>query len=313
MNPRISVWTLAILTLALSPLAPVGADETTEVKSISVDSVVSILEEPIPGLFGTEPQNHNDGFAAATLIADVALPYSNTHSNAGATMEAGEDSPCGLMDKTIWYVYPTSFQQHIKVDTFGSSFDTVLAVHQGTSLAGLGLVGCNDDSGGGLQSSLEFDTTPGLTYYFQVGGYNGATGTTVLNVDYGCGGNDNMGSPCPASLRPHRSKTTTGGAGVQAGEPAFTCGFNVGKTVWYSYTPQVAAAGPSVASTFGSNFDTVLQVFAVVAGSMHNLGCNDDTSGLQSNVAFPSAPGLTYLIQVGGYNQQSGNLQFQVT
>lgn len=300
--------TTKLLVLTASLLLPLAGAES----DLGAEGLPD-LSDPILPDFDEGTQSHNDGFAAATLITDGSLPYTNTHSNVGASMEAGEPAPCGLIDKTIWYVYPTAYQQHITADTFGSDFDTVLAVYQGTSLGGLGLVGCNDDSGGGLQSRLEFDTIPGLTYYFQLGGFDGDSGTTVLRVDYGCGGNDARASACPASLRPHRTKTSTAGATVEAGEPVFTCGFNVGKTVWYSFSPQPTAAGSSVVHTFGSNYDTVVQVFAVVGGSLLHQGCNDDTVGLQSSVPFTAAPGVTYLIQVGGFDQASGNLRLEIT
>lgn len=252
-----------------------------------------------------------DGFAGATPITDADLPYHDTDSNVGASMEAGEPSPCDT-GATIWYVYPTAYEQDIRADTIGSSFDTVLAVYQGSSLSELTLVTCNDDAVG-LQSQVQFRTIPGMTYYFQLGGYQGAMGSTVLNVNYGCGGNDAMAAPCTATLRPHRTKTSTGGATVEASEPAFTCGFNVGKTVWYEFTPGPTATGEAVATTVGSSFDTVLQVFAIVGGGLVSLGCNDDgAGGGQSSVTFPVATGLTYLVQVGGYDQASGTLLLQI-
>jgi hypothetical protein len=38
------------------------------------------------------------------------------------------------------------------------------------------------------------------------------------------------------------------------------------------------------------------------------LGCNDDTLGLQSVVAFPAVSDMHYYIQVGGFGGQTGTI-----
>ncbi len=72
------------------------------------------------------------------------------------------------------------------VDTFGSGFDTVLAVYTGPSLGSLTRVVCDDDTGG-VQSKVQFPAVPGTTYWIQVGGYDSPsalpqTGDLVLNI-----------------------------------------------------------------------------------------------------------------------------------
>jgi hypothetical protein len=49
------------------------------------------------------------------------------------------------MGKTVWYRLTVSVEAEIEVNTVGSSYDTVLAVYTGNSLATLSLVDCNDD------------------------------------------------------------------------------------------------------------------------------------------------------------------------
>ena len=121
----------------------------------------------------------NNNFACATGIA--SRPYSNTQSTSGATLESGEPRPCGSIGGTVWYTWTPSASGTYTVDTSGSNFDTVLAIYTGSTLTGLTNRGCNDDiSSSDLDSRLTLSFTAGTTYRIQVGGYNGATGSTAV-------------------------------------------------------------------------------------------------------------------------------------
>src|SRR5437870_2093012 len=79
------------------------------------------------------PAPANDNFADATVIA--AIPFSDgPFSTAGATTEPGEPSPCGTIGTTVWYSFTPTQNGTIGADTFGSDYDTVLAVYTGNSL-----------------------------------------------------------------------------------------------------------------------------------------------------------------------------------
>lgn len=121
----------------------------------------------------------NDNFANAVSIS--TLPYSNSHSTAGATTEAGEPSPCGGIAATVWYTYTPAENETVAIDTSSSDYDTVLAAYSGSSLGSLSLIACNDDYQG-LQSLLIVALTAGNTYYFQAGGFFGATGSLAMNL-----------------------------------------------------------------------------------------------------------------------------------
>ena len=71
----------------------------------------------------------------------------------------------------------------ITVDTNGSSFDTLLSVYQGSCpFDAAELVGCDDDSGTGLASSITFNAVEGQTYAIRVGGFGNAAGLVFLGV-----------------------------------------------------------------------------------------------------------------------------------
>lgn len=123
----------------------------------------------------------NDNFAAASAITGSS--GRQTGSNAGATSQSGEPllvyKPSATT--TVWWKWTAPSSGSVQFDTTGSSFDTVMGVYRGPSLASLEKVKEDDDGGGSLTSKCVFDCTGGTTYYICVGGYNAGTGTIALN------------------------------------------------------------------------------------------------------------------------------------
>lgn len=71
------------------------------------------------------------------------------------------------------------------------------------------------------------------------------------------------------------------------------------RSAWYSLT----AGDTSVVTitTEGTEYDTVLGVFAGECGSLTALACSDDLRGFQSSVSFQANRGQTYYIEVADY------------
>lgn len=118
-------------------------------------------------------------------ISIPGKPFQHSVSTQGTSIEATEPLPCGLGGSTVWYAYTETSNQTAIADTFGSDYDTVLAVYTGppqaTRFADLTLVTCNDNQGG-LQSEVSFSAQAGTTYYFQVGGRGGAYGNLSFHL-----------------------------------------------------------------------------------------------------------------------------------
>ena len=81
----------------------------------------------------------------------------------------------------------------------------------------------------------------------------------VIPVFAAAPSNDDLTSPTVVVSLPYTDAINTVEATVEGSEPLYDCGWNVGKTVWYSYTP--GATGDVFVNTQGSNFSTVLHVF----------------------------------------------------
>jgi hypothetical protein len=77
-----------------------------------------------------------------------------------------------------------------------------------------------------------------------------------------------------------------------------------GKSVWWMYT--AASAGQITASTVGSAYDTVLDVFTGAPGSLVEVpsACNNDISSTvsQSQVTFGTVSGTTYYFMVSVFD-----------
>ena len=110
----------------------------------------------------------NNSFNKPTVIS--SLPFTTTQDPSGATLQHNEpQSSCNGMADTVWYRFTTPpTNVAIIADTFGSNFDTVLAVwtRSGKEFTEQA---CNDNFGTVNTSALSFLETGGTTYYFQIG------------------------------------------------------------------------------------------------------------------------------------------------
>ncbi len=103
------------------------------------------------------------------------------------TQEANEaTSSCGDGENSMWFSYTANTTGTVAVESFKSSFNTILSVWSGSSHP-LGEVVCNDDytgaSGNVIQQSyLEFDTVSGSTYYIKVSGASNEDGLVFIRL-----------------------------------------------------------------------------------------------------------------------------------
>ena len=132
------------------------------------------------GFFTVTVLPFNDNFANAHPIAGIS--GTATGSTVGATKETAEPSHAGNSGgHSIWYGWTAPSTASYVIDTFGSSFDTLLAVYTGTSLGSLKQSASNDDAGPGGTSCLTFAAASGSTYWIAVDGYGGLNGAVVLH------------------------------------------------------------------------------------------------------------------------------------
>ena len=121
------------------------------------------------------------------LCSGAVVITSYNYTNAQSTFMAssyGDPVPDCIdgFGNGVWYQFTSPVNGLLFVDTFGSDFDTGLAIYTG----GCGTfteVACNDDSVG-VTSALSIPATAGTTYYFLAGGYDGHVGNLVFHLNY---------------------------------------------------------------------------------------------------------------------------------
>ena len=104
--------------------------------------------------------------------------------------------------------------------------------------------------------------------------------------------------------------SSTAGTNVAATTDAPTAGACATNSidVWYSYTHPAGGGttGLTLSTCGGANFDTVIRVFTGNCGALTQVGCVDDSCGLQTTVNVTVTPGTTYRICVAGFNGLTG-------
>ena len=267
------------------------------------------------------PAPANDNFAMALdLPGNSAVDASNNYA---ASSEMGEGfAEFGTIGRSVWWKWTAPSQGQLALNTFGSGFDTILAVAEGTDVDDLSVVGFNDNAlGGGSLSSLAVMVTGGTTYYILVDGTAGntiaaSTGNIILNLSFTnatTGGGDF--EPADKFLDAVEISgygfniTTTNASATQEPTEPLHARNPGGKSIWFEWT--APATGLATINTAGSNFDSLLAVYSgTVLGELIEIVSNDDVSGGDdtSSVRFIATAGTTYLIAIdGSFDSISGN------
>lgn len=281
---------------------------------------------------GTTYQIAVDGFADRTgnvalnlnLVPDnddffnrIALRGFNaeaTGSNVGFTGEASEANHAGVSAvlNSAWWAWIAPATGTVTFDTFGSNFDTSLAVYTGNTLATLSEVASNDDSADSLQSEVTFTAVAGTVYQIAVDGYLGATGDINLSLNL-VPNNDNFASRTVLDGVDLAAKGSNIGFTGELAEPDHAGVSDPLNSAWWSWT--ASASGQVLLNTFGSDFDTSLAVYTGSSlDSLTTVASNNDADGsLQSEVTFDAVAGTTYQIAVDGFNDATGNIALDLT
>jgi hypothetical protein len=124
------------------------------------------------------PQNDDCGDRIVLPVDWDSVPG----TNAFATGEAGEPDHAlaSTPIQSVWWEWTPSESGTVTIDTFGSNFDTTLAVYTGSDLGNLVQIRANDQYNGD-QSLVQFPALAGTTYLIAVDGWLSSTGSIQLN------------------------------------------------------------------------------------------------------------------------------------
>jgi hypothetical protein len=226
----------------------------------------------------------------------------------GTTAGASDDgaSDCGTGTADVWYSYTATCSGTLKIDSCGSSYDTVISVHSACPGGYVNEIQCSDDCTGSPcvapASCLSTDVTAGSTYLIRVSGWNGQTGSFVLHLSMATPSNN----ACSGAIGVGDGANTFSTCSATTDGPADCSALN---DVWYRYT--ATCAGYVTFSLCGSDFDTILGVYPdgpcpPINGTA--LDCSDDFAacGNASQVVLAANLDDNFLIRIGGWQGSTG-------
>ena len=264
----------------------------------------------------------SDSFALATSI--TTPQYSGivaTADTTGATTEAGEPTLFGAIaacnsvaiptfGATAWYTWTAPGLNGTAVfDTYGSSFDTTLAIYTGGAVNALTVVKCNRDFPfAGDASAVALSYTAGTTYRIQVGGVASATGSLVLSMSTGAeiflnSNQDNITSDIGLTLREGillaRGGTTA--AGLNRALSAQEAALVLNAAAFGASNSDVVRFSAGAGFVAGGPFSTI-----TMSTVLPDLSSNGDTiSGIGAGVLI-NGNGLLCVAMSGNLNRIEG-------
>lgn len=131
--------------------------------------------------FAEEERPANDDRAAAEVAGEDTTMVARTFL---ATDEMQEPRVCGRepSGRSVWYSYTPQSSGTVVLDTFGSTFDTVLGVYLDDGNATPAAVACNDDAPSSRHSRVSIPVTSGTAYLVRVAGWALDAGIARLHI-----------------------------------------------------------------------------------------------------------------------------------
>ncbi len=251
----------------------------------------------------------NDAFAAAKGLPGSSGRVSG--GNNGATKEAGEPAvaanPGGA---SVWWTFKAPANGTLRLNTAGSTFDTLLGVYRGGQVAALTEIASNDNATPtDPASAVTAKVKRGTTYHVAVDGQNLGAGPGQGAISLGYlfrPANDALRDAATLKGKHGKKRSSTVGATKERKEPRKIAGKKSSKTVWYKY--RAKKAGRLTLDLSGSKFNTLI---AVYTGSkmkkLHKVAANDNGGkGRSSRVTVRLKKGKTYRICVAGVKGADG-------
>ena len=170
-------------------LPAVGDPIFIEVQFTGRNQAFAVVFDVVPDLSAQQAVAEGVGCAGCEPIGEGTFVGNNSDFE-------GDITSCTFSDTmTAWYCYTAGCDGTATASTCGSGFDTALSAWDacgGSQLA------CNDDACG-LQSTIAWSVSAGVTYFIRVSGFNNASGIFTLEVSCEGGG----GGGCGNCNEPH--------------------------------------------------------------------------------------------------------------
>ena len=274
---------------------------------VNVDDLLAVINSWGPCL--APPPPANNACANATTIGNGTTLWNNT----SATTDGPTGGSCEAnMTHDVWFTYTATCLGSLRINTEGSfpNDDTILAVYSGNGCPVGPLVGCSDDEGSALLSSLVIEASPGQVFKIRVGSYqnSGPVGGGQLNISCTPHNSDICTDAQPIAIGGSISDDV-GGTASETNLPE--CATISGAGRWYSVVGDGNTLTASTCSSSGAGglWNPILSSYcANLPNACDNLHCvaaaNDNTCGppanpFQETVTFCTSLNQVYYILVG--------------
>jgi hypothetical protein len=235
-----------------------------------------------------------------------SLPYRDEIDTSDATSSAS-DPDCFGKIRTVWYEYTATQDGQIAASTFGSGYNTNLAVYVGTPSLDTQMA-CVDDSRGTVTSRVSIGTIAGETYFIRVGAsgpdQGGSLVFTLERVTPPA--NDDIEDAPDIGSLPFTVTQDTSEASTVSDDPS--CVRKL-RTVWYRFTPSQQDLSKSdvvAISTAGSDYAATVSVYTGERGALQQIACGGGQTRFTAEVGQP------YFIMVGSQTIDGGELSLTV-
>jgi len=257
----------------------------------------------------------NDFFVNAIPLTNTSGVVSN--STATATKEVGEPDIAGNPGgKSIWWSFTAPADGVLTLNTANSTFDTLLGLFTGSSVANLTPIAENDDAYPGAPGGFSFinqAVRSNQVYSVAVDGFDDASGTVFLSYSFVPATVYNLAATSTANGTVQLTITNSlGGVAMMPGQSA---DFAAGSTVTLS---AVSYATSQFNNWSGGVSSSVNPLTLVVSGNLNltaNFGSIPYTDGFESgnltHLTWSTAGNLPWFVQTnvvdqGQYAARSG-------
>lgn len=177
MSSGYSPWYSLLIAVQVFTLAACGGPtDDSDAPMKKIDKPMANSEAPTTGTVHQMADAPDLGSALGTLVS-----WSSTCGNPNQYT-----ANCAFSNAPeVSYYWTAPCAGTFTIDTYGSSYDSLLTIR---SLPGLTVLGCNDDAGGTLQSAVTVSLSAGQRVYVTVDGYGTNCGYFKLTASGSCSG-----------------------------------------------------------------------------------------------------------------------------
>ncbi|MFY9572266.1 MAG: BACON domain-containing carbohydrate-binding protein, partial [Blastocatellia bacterium] len=296
--------------------APAGDQVVISTSSATFNSKLALLS-PSGAVLATGDEFGSNDARVPPGSGTFSLPFSGTYLIEVTSLFSGDTGnytvSLSVLSSGCTYVISPMSQ------TFGanggSSSISVTAPAGCTwgAVSNAGWISVTSGSSGNGNGTVNYSAAANLSSVVRSGTLSIAdkTFTVTQSASGGGGPGDECSTATVVSSTPYANTQDATAASKSATDPV-PCAGSGSYSLWYKFTP--ASNGTITSDTFGSAFDTVLAAYIGACGtSQTRLACDDDTSGLQSQISFSANAGVTYFFVITSFGSTAGNLTFHLS